>query len=75
MPTVFEETYPIITWWVKEHGWIEIGQDEASRSFARALDEGGMVWEGKERYATLDEAWQDLEAGLAEWAKQGDGDT
>jgi hypothetical protein len=36
----------------------------------RALDEGGMVWEGKTRYATLDELLQDLEKGLAAWLKE-----
>jgi len=34
--------------------------------FARALDEGGMVWEGTD-YDTLDEAMQALDAGIAEW--------
>jgi hypothetical protein len=35
--------YPTLTRWVQEHGWIEIGQDEMSRSFVRALDIGGMI--------------------------------
>jgi hypothetical protein len=34
--------------WVQESGWSEMGQDEMSRSFLRALDPGGMVWEGQE---------------------------
>ncbi len=29
-----------------------------------------MVWEGEKNYAMLDEAWQALEAALAEWMKQ-----
>ena len=57
----FEDTYPHITEWVQDRGWIEIGQDERSTSFVRALDIGGLVWEG-----SLDEAFQDLEAGLTE---------
>ena len=65
-----ETTYPTIARWVKEFGWLEIGQDHMSRSFVRALDEGGMVWEGQEHYATLDAALQDLEAGLAAWMQQ-----
>ena len=40
-------------------------QDEHSTSFVRALDIGGLVWEG-----SLDEAFQDLEAGLTEWMRQ-----
>jgi hypothetical protein len=66
----FEDTYPYIAEWVQDCGWIEIGQDEHSTSFVRALDIGGLVWEGKNRYGSLDDAFQDLEAGLAEWMKQ-----
>lgn len=36
----------------------------------RALDEGGMVWEGKVKYATLDELLQDLEAALSDWMNE-----
>jgi len=28
-----------------------------------ALDEGGVVWEGKKKYKTLDQAFQALEKG------------
>jgi hypothetical protein len=49
---------------VMAYGWMEIGHDDMSRSFVRALDEGGLVWEGQEDYATLDDALRDLEAGL-----------
>ena len=64
--------YPTITRWVMEYGWIEIGHDDMSRSFVRALDEGGLVWEGREHYATLDDALQDLEAGLVAWMQEQD---
>ena len=70
MAQSFESTYPTIARWVQEYGWIEIGQDDMSPSFVRALDEGGMVWEGQEHYATLDAALQDLEAGLAAWMQE-----
>ena len=33
-----EATYPTIARWVQEYGWIEIGQDDMSRSFIRALE-------------------------------------
>ena len=66
MADSLEEAYPNITRWVEAYGWIEIGQDEYSTSLVRALDEGGMVWEGGDDYETLDEAMQELEAGLAE---------
>ncbi len=62
--------YPTIARWVQAYGWIAIGQDAMSRSFVRALDAGGMVWEGQAHYATLDDARQDLEAGLAVWMRE-----
>jgi hypothetical protein len=62
--------YPTIARWVQEYGWIEIGQDEMSRSFIRALDDGGMVWEGRKSYPTLDAALQDLETGLVAWMQE-----
>ena len=70
MSVSFEDTYPHIAEWVQVHGWIEIGQDEYSDSFVRALDIGGLVWEGESRYGTLDEALRALEAGLAAWMEQ-----
>jgi hypothetical protein len=68
--TSFEKSYPNITRWVTSQGWIELGQDEYSSSLVRALDEGGMVWEGTANYGTLDEAFDALEAALAEWTEQ-----
>ncbi len=68
--TSFETQYPTITEWVTVHGWIEIGQDEYSRSMVRALDEGGMVWEGQAEYASMDVLFNDLEVNLAKWAKE-----
>ena len=65
-----EATYPTITRWVQEYGWIDIGQDDMSRSFIRALDDGGMVWEGRKSYPTLDAALQDLEAGQVAWMQE-----
>lgn len=63
----FQNDYPNITHWVKKQGWIELGQNDYSKSFVRALDDGGMVWEGKTKYRTLEEAFQALDTGLAEW--------
>ena len=70
MAQSFDATYPTIARWVQEYGWIEIGQDDMSQSFVRALDEGGTVWEGQEHYPTLDAALQDLEAGLMAWMQE-----
>jgi hypothetical protein len=66
----FEESYPNITSWVTSQGWIELGQDEYSSSLVRALDIGGMAWEGSTNYETLDEAFEALETALAEWWDQ-----
>jgi hypothetical protein len=62
----FEETYPHIAQWVRTWGWIEIGDDTMAGSFIRALDEGGLIWESNQRYATLDDALRDLETALAQ---------
>jgi hypothetical protein len=69
MANSFEDTYPNIARWVNEHeGWIEIGYDLDSplSSFIRALDSGGMLWQGKDSYGSLDEALQELDSGLAQ---------
>jgi hypothetical protein len=55
---------------VTGEGWIEIGRDEYSRSLVRALDIGGLVWEGEEEHAAVDAALQALEEGLAAWMKE-----
>ena len=70
MSTSLEESYPNITRWVTSQGWIELGQDEYSSSLVRALNEGGMVWEGSNYYGTLDEAFDALETALAEWSEK-----
>jgi len=56
MAQSIDVTYPPIALWVMAYDWIEIGHNEMSRSFIRALDAGGMVWEGQEYYVTLDHA-------------------
>lgn len=70
MPTSFSELYPNITYWIDSLGWIELGQDEYSRSLVRLLNEGGMVWESKDNHGTIDEALQALETELVEILKE-----
>jgi hypothetical protein len=70
MANSFDDTYPNITYWVESLGWIEVGQDEYSTSMVRALNEGGLVWEGNDTYETLDEAMQALETALGECIKE-----
>ena len=64
MSSPFAEAYPNIVYWVDAQGWLEIGQDENSRSLVRCLDEGGMVWESTRQHPTVDEALQALEKVL-----------
>jgi hypothetical protein len=66
----FEQAHPAIAQWVESYGWIELGQDDHSRSMVRALDIGGMIWEGKVKYASLDERLRDLENGLTAWLEE-----
>jgi hypothetical protein len=65
----FAARYPHNADWVMD-GWIEMGRDDFSRSFVRALDIGGLVWEGQAQYATMDEALQALDAGIAAWLQE-----
>lgn len=62
----FVTLYPNIAAWVQD-GWVEIGQDDHSESFVRALDIGGLVWEGEAQYSSLYGALHDLDAGIAAW--------
>ena len=64
-----EDIYPHVARWVREFGWIAIGQDDTSRSRVRALDIGDPIWEGQAHYATLDALLHDLNQALAAWFK------
>lgn len=67
----FAASYPNVARWVREEeGWIELGSDEFSSSFIRALNAGGLVWEGSDDYPTVDAAFADADAGLAEWLEE-----
>jgi hypothetical protein len=68
-PNSFEGLYPHIASWVQD-GWIEVGLTDYARSVVRALDTGGLVWEGEGPYATLDEAFRALDAGIAAWLEE-----
>ena len=66
----FDELYPNISWWAQGGGWIELGQDEYSRSLIRELDIGGMLWEGNVKYDTVAAAMDEAEGFIAEWRKE-----
>jgi hypothetical protein len=65
----FAAAYPHLARWIMGDGWVELGRTDYARSMARALDEGGMVWEGKDSYPTVEELLRDLDAGIAQWIK------
>jgi hypothetical protein len=68
VPDALAAAYPYVARWVlDEEGWIEVGADEHSRSFVRALNPGGLAWEGEAEYPSLDAAFEALDAGIAEW--------
>jgi hypothetical protein len=67
----FDEMFPTIARWIThEEGWVELGADHSSRSTVRALYGGGMVWEGTEKYKSLDEALRAMEVGIASWLEE-----
>lgn len=65
-----EQAYPRVARWVQGYGWIELGHHDMGRSFVRALDDGGLVWEGATSYACVDDALQALDAALAAWLRE-----
>jgi hypothetical protein len=65
----FDEEYTNIAWFVQD-GWIEIGQDEYSRSFIRVLDIGGLLWESEESYETVAEALAETDAAIKRLAAE-----
>ena len=62
-------SHPHLWSWVTEYGTVEIGHCGQTRSFIRALDEGGLVWKGRRSYASLGAALDDAEAGVARWMR------
>ena len=71
--TDFAGAYPHIAKWVNGYGWIEMGDDLPGipqRSFIRALDEGGLIWEGAATYPTVDDALRALDEALGTWIRE-----
>jgi len=62
----FERKYPSIASWT-EDGIIEIGHARWGDSFVKVIDEGGLVWEGKRKYASMDDALNETEKAITKW--------
>jgi hypothetical protein len=56
--------FPALGMWVQESGWIEVGRRKGAGVVARALDDGGVVFEDNSS-STLGEALAALEETLA----------
>jgi len=62
----FEQHYSNLTAWIRtDDGWIAIGRDERSRSLVRVLSPGGLVWESRKTYQSIDDALADADRAVA----------
>jgi hypothetical protein len=65
---MFTKSYPNIAKWVEAWGWVEIGNnDDSPLGFVLALTIGGVIWEGKHKYDSLEDALEDLNRGIGKW--------
>ena len=60
----FEDLYPAIAEWIDTTGWIEFDKNDMSHSMAWVLDEGGMLWEGKSSYSSINALFADVEQAV-----------
>ena len=65
VPQEFDEAFPAVVRWVKTQGRIEIGVEEGQGFVVRALDDGGVVFEGKTG-KSVGEALTALQRGIAQ---------
>ena len=67
-PVLFDQRYPNLARFVQDgHGWVALGGDEYGSSMIRVLDPGGMIWEGKNSYESVDAALREAEAAVIEF--------
>jgi hypothetical protein len=60
------DAYPNVAEFIFSQGCIELGYEPNTRTYARAIDEGGTVWDGGKSNMTLEELLEVMEAGLEE---------
>jgi hypothetical protein len=63
--TNLDQKYPNIAWMI-EDGTVEITSEYERGIVIRAIDEGGVIWEG-EKYKSLESAMDALEKGIGKW--------
>jgi hypothetical protein len=66
----FDEKYPHIADWVLNGGRIELGGNPYIEALVYAIDEGGVIWEGVKKFTTLEDAFRELDAGIAAWSAE-----
>jgi hypothetical protein len=67
----FEDLYPNIAEFVSGHGFVQIGYDDDSPlGYVIAMTMGGTVFDGKQKYKSLDAALEDLEEGVKQWIEE-----
>lgn len=59
------DAYPNVADLVLGDGYVELGYDYNTQTYARALDEGGMLWSGGDVNMTLEELLEALDEGIA----------
>jgi hypothetical protein len=65
----FNEIYPYIAAWVQD-GTIEIGYNDYDDVFLRVIDAGGVVWESNKTYASLDDAFNEMNTAIENWCTE-----
>jgi hypothetical protein len=62
--------YPNVADLVQDGGYIERGWDYNTGTYARALDEGGLLWSGGEEGMTLEALLEALDEGIAQFNQE-----
>jgi hypothetical protein len=66
MKAIFSKTYPAISYFVENHGNIEIGEDENTKSLLRLTDDEGLLYQDVAS-ATIDDAVIEAEDFLKDY--------
>ena len=64
------DAYPNVADLALGDGWIELGYCYNSRTYARAINEGGALWVGGTEDMTLEELLEAMEQGIAEFHEE-----
>ena len=68
--SLLADAYPNVANLALGEGWIELGYDYNSRTYARAINEGGALWVGGTGDMTLEELLEAMEKGIAEFHEE-----